>query len=73
MTHLQVVLVKGWKASANWGFPKGKINETEPTSSCAIREVCYVRYLFHPSYRILAGAGRDWIQPSWPIRSCQRH
>jgi mRNA-decapping enzyme subunit 2 len=33
------VLVKGWKASSNWGFPKGKINETEPPSSCAIREV----------------------------------
>ncbi|KAF9526492.1 Dcp2, box A domain-containing protein [Crepidotus variabilis] len=33
------VLVKGWKASSNWGFPKGKINETEPTFACAIREV----------------------------------
>jgi hypothetical protein len=33
------VLVKGWKASSNWGFPKGKINETEPPASCAIREV----------------------------------
>ncbi|KDR84980.1 hypothetical protein GALMADRAFT_233506 [Galerina marginata CBS 339.88] len=33
------VLVKGWKASAGWGFPRGKINETEPPPTCAIREV----------------------------------
>ncbi|PPQ69638.1 hypothetical protein CVT26_001514 [Gymnopilus dilepis] len=33
------VLVKGWKASAGWGFPKGKINEVEPPPTCAIREV----------------------------------
>ncbi|KAF9478521.1 DCP2-domain-containing protein [Pholiota conissans] len=33
------VLVKGWKASSGWGFPKGKINETEPPPTCAIREV----------------------------------
>ncbi|KAF4623710.1 hypothetical protein D9613_001799 [Agrocybe pediades] len=33
------VLVKGWKASSGWGFPKGKINETEPPHVCAIREV----------------------------------
>ncbi|KAJ3499960.1 hypothetical protein NLJ89_g9998 [Agrocybe chaxingu] len=33
------VLVKGWKASSGWGFPKGKINETEPPHLCAIREV----------------------------------
>jgi mRNA-decapping enzyme subunit 2 len=37
---LQVVLVKGWKNSAGWGFPKGKINLHEETISCAIREVC---------------------------------
>ncbi|KJA29119.1 hypothetical protein HYPSUDRAFT_127964 [Hypholoma sublateritium FD-334 SS-4] len=33
------VLVKGWKASSGWGFPKGKINQTEPEVNCAIREV----------------------------------
>ncbi len=36
---LQCVLVKGWKASSGWGFPKGKINESEPQATCAIREV----------------------------------
>ncbi|KAM5536209.1 hypothetical protein V8D89_010108 [Ganoderma adspersum] len=35
----KVVLVKGWKSSAGWGFPKGKINEQEPKYRCAIREV----------------------------------
>ncbi|KAL0951207.1 hypothetical protein HGRIS_007932 [Hohenbuehelia grisea] len=33
------VLVKGWKASSGWGFPKGKINESEPQHLCAVREV----------------------------------
>ena len=37
----QVVLVKGWKSSAGWGFPKGKINEQEPKHRCAIREVSH--------------------------------
>lgn len=35
----QCVLVKGWKSSSGWGFPKGKINESEPPPTCAIREV----------------------------------
>lgn len=35
----QCILVKGWKSSSGWGFPKGKINESEPTHECAIREV----------------------------------
>ncbi|KZV71340.1 DCP2-domain-containing protein [Peniophora sp. CONT] len=35
----KVVLVKGWKASAGWGFPKGKINESEAEDACAVREV----------------------------------
>lgn len=34
-----VVLVKGWKKSANWSFPRGKINKDEPDLECAIREV----------------------------------
>ncbi len=33
------LLVKGWKSSAAWGFPKGKINQNEPERDCAIREV----------------------------------
>ncbi|KZT65159.1 DCP2-domain-containing protein [Daedalea quercina L-15889] len=33
------VLVKGWKSSAGWGFPKGKINQEEPRPRCAVREV----------------------------------
>ncbi|KAI8912037.1 Dcp2, box A domain-containing protein [Powellomyces hirtus] len=35
----KVLLVKGWKASSGWGFPKGKINKDEPEAPCAIREV----------------------------------
>lgn len=31
--------MKGWKASAAWGFPKGKINQDEPERDCAVREV----------------------------------
>ncbi|KAF9044542.1 DCP2-domain-containing protein [Hymenopellis radicata] len=38
-TWEKCVLVKGWKASSGWGFPKGKINESEPQATCAIREV----------------------------------
>lgn len=34
-----VVLVKGWKKSANWSFPRGKINLQEEDLTCAIREV----------------------------------
>lgn len=33
------VLVKGWKSSSGWGFPKGKINELESKPNCAVREV----------------------------------
>jgi hypothetical protein len=36
---LQCVLVKGWKSSAGWGFPKGKINQDEEPHKCAVREV----------------------------------
>lgn len=35
----QVVLVKGWKKSATWSFPRGKINKDEPDLDCAVREV----------------------------------
>ncbi|KAF1986591.1 DCP2-domain-containing protein, partial [Aulographum hederae CBS 113979] len=35
----QVVLVKGWKKSASWSFPRGKINKEETDLDCAVREV----------------------------------
>jgi mRNA-decapping enzyme subunit 2 len=35
----EVVLVKGWKKSANWSFPRGKINKDEDDLDCAVREV----------------------------------
>ena len=35
----QVLLVKGWKKSASWSFPRGKINKDEADLECAIREV----------------------------------
>jgi ADP-ribose pyrophosphatase YjhB (NUDIX family) len=35
----ECVLVKGWIAGSNWGFPKGKINAGEPELDCAVREV----------------------------------
>ncbi|KAF7320347.1 hypothetical protein MKEN_00819500 [Mycena kentingensis (nom. inval.)] len=38
-TWEKCVLVKGWKSSSGWGFPKGKINEDEPAHLCAVREV----------------------------------
>ncbi|KAF8622482.1 hypothetical protein AX15_006998 [Amanita polypyramis BW_CC] len=38
-TWEKCLLVKGWKSSSGWGFPKGKINEDEPPPTCAIREV----------------------------------
>ena len=37
MTH--AVLVKGWKKSAKWSFPRGKINKEETDLDCAVREV----------------------------------
>ncbi|KAG9314351.1 putative mrna-decapping enzyme subunit 2 [Chiua virens] len=38
-TWEKCILVKGWKSSSGWGFPKGKINEHEPSHECAVREV----------------------------------
>lgn len=35
----KVLMVKGWKSNATWGFPRGKINKDEPDDLCAIREV----------------------------------
>lgn len=33
------LLVQGFWAKASWGFPKGKVNASEPPHECAIREV----------------------------------
>lgn len=38
-TYDKCILVKGWKNSSGWGFPKGKINKNELDTDCAIREV----------------------------------
>lgn len=35
----KVVLVKGWKSSSSWCFPRGKIDKDEDDRDCAIREV----------------------------------
>ena len=32
------MLVKGWKPSSSWSFPRGKINADEPEHECAARE-----------------------------------
>jgi len=40
----QCILVKGWKSSAGWGFPKGKINQDEEPHKCAVREVHTLSY-----------------------------
>ena len=64
----QCILVKGWKSSSGWGFPKGKINEHEAPHDCAIREVRTVNH--QPKsmieFRFSAGIGRNRIQ------SCRR-
>eukprot|EP01018_Ginkgo_biloba_P031068 Gb_41189 [translate_table: standard] len=38
VTHC--LLVKGWKSSASWSFPRGKKGKDEEDHACAIREVC---------------------------------
>eukprot|EP00878_Enallax_costatus_P037562 GHUV01042438.1.p1 GENE.GHUV01042438.1~~GHUV01042438.1.p1 ORF type:complete len:131 (-),score=27.87 GHUV01042438.1:479-871(-) len=38
-TLQRVLLVKGWKNTACWGFPRGKIHENETDTQCAVREV----------------------------------
>jgi 8-oxo-dGTP pyrophosphatase MutT (NUDIX family) len=35
----RVLLVKGWKSTGCWGFPRGKINQNETDMECAVREV----------------------------------
>lgn len=34
-----VVMVRGWKSSSAWSFPRGKINKDEKDIDCAVREV----------------------------------
>jgi 8-oxo-dGTP pyrophosphatase MutT (NUDIX family) len=34
----ECLLVKGWKSSSSWSFPRGKINADEPDFECAARE-----------------------------------
>ena len=33
------LLVRGWKATSGWGFPRGKVSKDESDAECAIREV----------------------------------
>lgn len=42
----KVILVKGWKATSSWGFPKGKINKGEVESDCAARYACMLLYTY---------------------------
>ena len=35
--NTKAILVKGWKASSGWSFPKGKINKDEKEEDCAAR------------------------------------
>lgn len=46
----QGLLVKGWKSSAGWGFPKGKINQDEEPHKCAVREVHTLKYFGCPEH-----------------------
>ena len=62
----QCVLVKGWKSSAGWGFPKGKINEQEPRHRCAIREVR--RSLPVSDGIMLKSSPRFWRRPAMTWR-----
>ncbi|CAH8341518.1 unnamed protein product, partial [Eruca vesicaria subsp. sativa] len=38
-TYERCLLVKGWKQSSSWSFPRGKKNTNEEDDVCAIREV----------------------------------
>lgn len=39
----QVLLVQSYWAKSSWGFPKGKVNEEEDPSHCAVREVFFIQ------------------------------
>lgn len=34
-----MLLVQGYGSKTSWGFPKGKVNESEEPHQCAVREV----------------------------------
>ncbi|ONK63943.1 uncharacterized protein A4U43_C07F20510 [Asparagus officinalis] len=38
-TYERCLLVKGWKSSASWSFPRGKKSKDEEDHTCAVREV----------------------------------
>lgn len=67
--------MKGWKSSAGWGFPKGKINEQEPRPRCAAREVWLSFLAARPWLTSpLIGSGGDWLRFGRPnrTRGCYR-
>ncbi len=35
----KVLLVRGYKRDAGWGFPRGKLSKGESDAECAVREV----------------------------------
>ncbi len=66
----QCLLVKGWKATSAWSFPKGKINEQEERPLCAIREVrSYSIEGDHGRYSWLVGFGGNRIRSGRSNRS----
>jgi len=70
---MQVVLVKGWKSSSGWGFPKGKINQNEPSHECAAREV---RHIVRPETFTMTsrqGCRRNGLQSQWTDRPREGH
>jgi hypothetical protein len=62
---VQVVLVKGWKSSSGWGFPKGKINQNEPSHECAVREVCLTFFAWTFIVTFCQGCRRNGVQSHW--------
>lgn len=55
----RVLLVKGWKNSACWGFPRGKIHKNETDAQCAVREVGKST---HPPSCVCAGQAVQGLQ-----------
>ncbi|CAO1618542.1 unnamed protein product [Parajaminaea phylloscopi] len=54
------LLVKGWKSSASWGFPKGKINQSEAPRDCAIRET--FEETGYDCTHLLKPDSKDWME-----------
>ncbi len=58
----RVLLVRGLKSSAGWGFPRGKVNQGERGDACAAREVeeetgMNIEALMHPEHLIQVRGG----------------